>query len=186
MRILSGSVDVDIRQWRSKEELKTFIGTRRGGLLLGTSAEQGTEFYSARFVGEDGGPSEYVVGVCNEGLGVNPQLLIVPDTGLCLFGLNSEVVCVSFRKRSMEYHLPLGCLFRTMIPLFGRDLILAVYEFGVKAIRASGGAEVWDVARDVVERVGVADDTVRIQFMDSAPITVDVATGVAVSTQPSR
>jgi hypothetical protein len=148
--------------------------------FVGTSAEQQTEFYSVLFeeAARELG-SLFAVGVCNEGLGVTPQLLLAPVSGLCMFGLNSEVVGVNVRTRSVEYQLPLDSLFRTMIPVFERDLVLAIHEIGAKAFRASNGSEVWSLVRDVVEDARLDGDTVRFRFMDSEPIAVDIATGLA-------
>jgi len=79
----------------------------------------------------------------------------------------------------MEYQLPLDCLFRAMIPVFERDLVLAIHELGAKAFRASDGIEVWGLVRDVVEVARPDGDTVRLQFVDSEPMAVDIATGLA-------
>jgi len=141
------------------------IGER---IFVGTSAEHETEFYSVLFEEAARGPGNlFAVGVCNVGLGVTPQLLLAPVSGLCLFGVNSEVVGVNVRTRRMEYQLPLDCLFRAMIPVFERDLVLAIHELGAKAFRASDGSEVWGLVRDVVEVARLDGDTVRFQFVDS-------------------
>jgi hypothetical protein len=180
MRVAYEWVDIHIRQWRSRDELNGFLRTYGERIFVGTSAELETEFYSVSFEEEAREPGNlFAVGVCNQGHGVTPQLLLDPVNRLCLFGVNSEVVGVNVRARRVEYQLPLECLFRAMIPVFERDLVLAVHEIGAQAFRASDGGEVWSLARDVVEVARRDGDTVRFPFMDSEPAVVDIATGLA-------
>jgi hypothetical protein len=180
MRVAYEWVDVDIRQWRSKDELVAFMENYGERIFVGTSTEQGTEFYSVRFEEEAREPGNlFAVGVCNDGHGVIPQLLLASVNGLCLFGVNSEVISVNVRTRRVEYQIPLPCFFRAMISVFERDLVLAIHEIGATAFRASDGREVWSLVRDVVESARRDGDSIRFQFMDSESVEVDIATGLA-------
>jgi hypothetical protein len=182
MRVANEWVDIDIRQWRSKDELAAFMAIYGERIVVGTSAEQATEFYSVRFEEEAPRAGDlFAVGVYNEGHAVIPQLLLAQVSGFCLFGANSEVVSVNIRTRRLEYQTPLPCFFRAMIPVFERDLVLAIHEIGATAFRASNGREVWSLVRDVVENARRDGDRIRFQFMDSEPVEVDIATGLAMS-----
>lgn len=178
MRIAFGWSSIDIRRWDSKNELLEYISQFGNQLLVGESAEQEAEFYSAALIREFGNAEArpLVIGICSEGHGVTPQLLPMPSSGLCLFGVNSEVYGVSVDAFRVQFHVKLRSLFRSMVPVPEAGLILIFHEIGAKAIQVDG-SELWDFSRDVLESARIEGSTVHFEFMDSEPATVDALSG---------
>jgi hypothetical protein len=147
-------------------------------VIIGESEEQDREFFSAEVQPEfrEAKLPRLAVGICSEGHGIAPQLLPLPDRGLLLLGLNSEVVAIRVATGEIAYRVPLGFLFRSMVPLTDCQPILVFHEIGVTAIRANGETE-WTLGRDVLEDAWLEDGTLRMTFMDSEAVAVELSSG---------
>jgi hypothetical protein len=182
---------VELRSWGSKSEMLDYLARCDGGsLLLGEDAEREEEFYSATVHlnratapaggGEPGG-KRFGVGVCSEGGGVSPHLLLLPEKQLLVFGLNAEVAGVSVAGRRLLFrttfdHLP----FRSFVHARRRGLILAFHEIGVVALTEEG-EEVWRYDKDVITECVVDGDRLTMSFMDSPPVSLNLASGSVVT-----
>jgi hypothetical protein len=146
--------------------------------IIGESIEQEREFFSATVQPEfrEAKARRFAVGICSEGHGIAPQLLPLPNRGLLLFGLNSEIVAIRADTGLIAYRVPLGFLFRSMVPLPDSELILVFHEIGVTALREDGETS-WTFGRDVLEDAWVEDGSLRMTFMDSEPATVELTSG---------
>jgi hypothetical protein len=107
---------------------------------------------------------------------VAPQLLAEPALRLCLIGVNNEVVAVDVEARRIAYSVNLGYSFRNMVRIPRKNLIVAFHETGACAFQEDGSV-VWSFSKDVLETAYLDEGKIYFDFMDSEPITVDIANG---------
>lgn len=178
MRLCFPWSSIELQRWTSRAEMEGHVATCDCKLILGDSAEQQREFFSATIQPEFRGAKalRLVVGVCSEGHGTVPQILPLPNSGLLLFGLNSEVVAIRADTGGIAYRIPLEFLFRLIVPLADKGLILVFHEIGVTAFR-DNGETLWTFSRDVLEDAWLQDGTLHMTFMDSEPVAVELGSG---------
>jgi hypothetical protein len=177
MRVSWGWNSILLHPWRSKEELRQFVSQCPGGFLIGESVDQEREFYSATIAKELARDSDaFIFGICSEGHGVTPQLLVEPTLRACFVGANDEVVAVDVKARRIAYIVKLSYLFRHMIWVKEGELIVALHETGACAFK-DDGTVLWNVSIDVLVAARLEGAEMFFEFMDSELVTVDVMTG---------
>ncbi|MCI0622311.1 MAG: hypothetical protein L0387_11705 [Acidobacteria bacterium] len=179
MRVSFAGSSVELRSWESKDDLRHHLNQCAGGsLLIGESREQERSFYSAKlrteFLSEKS--NEFSIGVCSEGHGLVPHLLLLPESNLLLFGVNSEVVGIDTTKRRISFRIHFESLFRCLIHLKPQALILAFHEIGVNAL-GEDGKNLWNYSKDVLVGGDVKGNVLKLRFMDSDPVRLDLLSG---------
>jgi hypothetical protein len=176
VRLAVNEMEVDVQSWASKDDLRNYLGRFEKGLLLEESDDAEREFFSAAFRPiASVGPQSIAVGMCSEGHGISPEVLLISPE-VCLFGLNSEIVAVRPADGQVIFRKRLDFLFHALIPIHALNLILVIHETGAVAITTSGDS-VWEFSRDVVERFHITDNILRFDFMDSELAILDLASG---------
>jgi hypothetical protein len=182
---------IELRSWPSKRELIDFLAhCDAGSIMLGEDAGQESEFYSAvlhlnysaislRRLNESGGRL-LGIGICSENPSVKPNLLLLPERQMLIFGFNSEVVGVSVEDKEVYFrtvfdHLP----FRSFIYLEQTRSILVFHEIGVAAITEEG-QELWRFDKDVIVGCSMGNEMLHLDFMDSPSITLNTLTGAKI------
>lgn len=178
MRLCFSWSSIELQRYASRAEMEGHLAAFDCKLVIGDSAEQEREFFSATIQPEFRGAKarRLAVGVRSEGHGIAPQILPLPNCGLLLFGLNSEVVAIRADTGEIAYRIPLGFLFRMMVPLADKGLVLVFHEIGVTALRENGETP-WTFGRDVLEDAWRENGTLHMTFMDSEPVAVELASG---------
>jgi hypothetical protein len=178
MRLCFRWSSIELRRWASRAEMEDHLSGFDCKLIIGESPEQEREFFSATIEPEfhPAKARRLALGVCSEGHGITPQLLALPNSTLLLVGVNSEVVAVRADSGEIAYRIPLGFLFRSMVPLSDRGLLLVFHEIGVTALR-NDGETAWTLGRDVLEDAWLEGGTLHMTFMDSEPAAVELTSG---------
>ena len=178
MRYCFPWASIELHRWASRAAMDSHLAAFDRKVIIGESAEQQREFFSAAVQPEfrEAKARRLAVGVCSEGHGIAPQLLPLTDRGLLLFGLNSEVVAIRADTGEIAYRIPLGFLFRSMAPLPDGELILVFHEIGVTALRGNSETQ-WTFGRDVLEDAWLEDGALRMTFRDSEPAAVELTSG---------
>jgi hypothetical protein len=181
MRLSYGWSSIELRQWATRAEMVDYLSGFEWNVVIGQSTEQEREFFSATIEPEFNSAESHrlALGACSEGHGILPQLLLLPSHGLVIVGVNSEVVAVRTDCGEIAFRVPLGFLFRSIVPLFDMGLLLVFHEIGVTALRDTG-AIAWTTVRDVLEDVRVEEGILHMTFMDSAPTAVELTSGTEV------
>src|SRR5687767_13097799 len=95
MQIQIGGHCIETGSFASKDQLATALATcPDGSLMLGENSEQQAGFHFAHIVVKCSSRRGFGVGVCSEGHGLTPKVLIWPEAGSLLVGFNSEVVAI--------------------------------------------------------------------------------------------
>jgi hypothetical protein len=174
---------IRLQSWETKGQMTDALAhCEAGSLVLGHDSGHAVEFCSAFLHLNVGSPGvhRFGVGLCSERHGLAPQLLLRPSSELVLFGFNSEVVGVSARERRMCFRVGLECLFHTLVALDQRPIILVIHEIGAAAI-SEDGRELWRHSKDLVTAWAIEANTLRLDFMDSPTVRIDVLTGSLVT-----
>ena len=177
MRIAFAEESLESRSWTSMDEMMDHLSAcDRGHVLLGEDAEQQNAFFSLEIRSGLSHTSSLGIGICSEGHGVTPQILLLPHKGQLLFGLNSEATSVSVKDRSVVYRIHLDWLFRDVIHVEERGIILLFYEIGVIGIDEDG-EQLWSCSTDMIENGTLENAHLNLRFADSEPIVLDIRTG---------
>lgn len=191
MRLSFAGHIVEIQTWENKGDMMNFLANCNAeSLVLGEDAEAEAGFYSAsihlnysaklhpswdELIG-----SRFNVGICSEGRGLKPHLLMLSEKQLVIFGLNSEVVGICVKNREVSFRTSLDySLFRSFVHLSQVEMILAFHEIGVVAL-TEDGKELWKYSEDVIIDSLVDGDTLQLSFMDSPPVSINVLSGSVI------
>ncbi len=178
MRLSFPWSSIEFYRWPTRREMESHLAEFDCKVIIGESPEQEREFFSVTVQSEfrKAKAPRLAVGVCCEGHGILPQILLLPNRGLLLFGLNSEVVAIRADKGETAYSLPLGFLFRSLVPLPDKGLVLVFHEIGVAVFRENGDT-LWTFGRDVLEDAWLENGTIHMTFMDSEPAALELTSG---------
>ncbi len=172
-----GTHAVELKSWETKSEMLQFLAKcDSGSLLLGEDAEQEMQFLSALVSLEWSGMHHFGIGICSEGHGLSPHLLLLPNSDILLFGFNNEVSAVSIKTREVAFRIKLDSLFYSFLYMRERGVILAVYEIGVMAITESG-RKLWKYEKDIIMDAYVESDNLQLKFMDDPPVNLNISSG---------
>lgn len=173
---------IELHSWDTKKEMLDFLGRSEGSLVLGENNEQEVEFYSATVhitcskTDREAESDIFAIGICSQGLGLKPQLLLLPQKELLIFGFNSETVGINL-KREVVFRITFDRLpFRSLIHLWQQQVVLALHEIGVVALTEEG-KEVWRYSKDVLTGCTINLNQLHLAFMDSSPVTLNILTG---------
>lgn len=186
MHIAFGEHFIEISRWESRTQMIRYLreGCAAGSILLGEDAEMATEFYTATlYLGARA--SRFGIGICSEGHGLTPQMLLLAEEGTLMFGFNREVVALSIMDMEIEpkFRMELPALFHRFVFLKRMSLILIFYEIGVVALSQTGHC-LWQYERDLITDYLVTSDRLIVEFMDSPAVAIDLLTGTVSSVSP--
>ena len=183
---------VEIQSWTTKTEMLNFLAQCDAGrLVLGKDVEQEVAFYSATVHLDYSALANsnwnaargdrFGVGLCSEGQGLRPHLLLLPEKQVLVFGFNAEVVGISVRDQEILFRIAFDYLpFRSFIHLWQQETILAFHEIGVVALTEEG-KELWRYDKDVITGCTVDIRNLHLKFMDSPSVSINIASGSVVT-----
>ena len=177
---------IKFNTWKTERELAHALAScDAGSIVLGDDVEDAREFYSATAYLKWPKTNEghFGVGICSESHGLMPHLLMRSNTNLLVFGLNSEAVGISLVERRQCFRMGLDALFHSFIQLKEQKLILVLHEIGVVAI-TEDGSELWRYSKDVIVDFTVEQSVISLNFMDSPPVSLELASGHVIGTSP--
>lgn len=193
MRLSFAGHIIEIQTWETKGDMMNFLANCNAeSLVLGEDAEEEVGFYSASIhlnysaklypIWNELIGSRFDVGVCSEGHGLKPHLLMLSEKQLVIFGFNSEVVGISIKNREVSFRTSLDySLFRSFVHLSQVEIVLAFHEIGVVAL-TEDGKELWKYSEDVIIDSLIDRDTLQLSFMDSPPVSINVLSGSVITT----
>jgi hypothetical protein len=161
----------------SKSELKQFLSQCGGGsILLGEGAEFQREFYAVTAALDCDGQEPFGIGICSEGHGLGPHVLLQPDDSLVWFGFNSEAVAIDLARRKIAFSLPLDSLFHRFVPLKNAGTVLIFHEIGLVSV-SEKGKELWRYSNDIITKCQIKGNEIALEFMDSSAVFLEISTG---------
>ena len=186
MLISAGEHTIKLDAWQTKRELACSLSSCDvGSILLGDDTDEARQFYSVvvylKWPTTSG--ASFGVGICSEGHGLTPHLLVGSNTDLLIFGFNSEVIGISIEEKRPRFRIDLDYLFNSFIHLKKEQTILALHEIGVVAL-TEDGHERWRYSKDVIGGLTIEKTTLILNFVDSPPVSLDLTSGQVIGTQP--
>jgi hypothetical protein len=119
---------------------------------------------------------KFGIGLCAEGHGLMPQLLLQPEHERLLLGFNSQVAVFQFPAARLGPLWDLETLFHRFVWLGSMNRILVQHEIGILALTES--LEVaWQFSQDVITRLEVVGTDLSLTFMDSGPARLRLLDG---------
>ncbi len=175
MNIAFAEHTIELHTWENKGQMVNFLAQcEAGNLLLGENSEQERQFHTAVIRLGTAGLAQFGIGICSQGHGLTPTVLLRPNESKLLFGFNSEVVGIDLVSKQIAFTLPLDALFHAFLPLDDQNLVLVVHEIGTVALTWQGEA-VWQFDEDIITNVTLEKDRLYFEFMDSSPIYLNFA-----------
>ncbi len=176
MHIAFGEHFIELNCWERREQMIRYLqDCPAGNILLGEEAEMPREFYTATLhLGAEG--HRFGIGICSEGHGLVPQMLLLEEKGTLLFGFNRQVVAFDVAKRQVLFRIELSALFYRFVHLSDKKVILVLYEIGIMALD-QGGQKLWQYERDIVSNYRIMGNRAVVEFMDSPSVVIDLITG---------
>ncbi len=172
---------VEVQEWSTKKELTRCLAQcDLGSILLGEDAEPEHKFYSALVRPQTSGLHYLGIGICSEGHGLKPHLLMQPELDIILLGYNQEVTGINIKNREVAFQIKLNSLFYYFLPLKERGIVLIVQEVDVTAITDSG-KELWRYGKDLITQAAVEGEKLYLNFMDENPTCLNIISGELVS-----
>lgn len=168
---------IEVSRWDSREQMVRYLRTdcAAGNILLGEDAELAVEFYTATlYLGSK--ETRFGIGICSEGYGLTPQMLLLLESDMLMFGFNREVVAFSIVDMKVQFTVDLVAPFYRFLTIPGRSVILVLYEIGVIALSCDG-RYLWQYDKDIITDYRIADDQLIIEMMDSPTVAIDLSTG---------
>ena len=165
--------DVDMEQVESKSQL---VDVLRGSqqILLGTEIDAPQEFYAVevRF-----GSALQRVGILSAGIGVKPGWVVRNDK--FFVGFNSRIAILrSNSSLELFAEIPLLTLFWQFLDGPDADTILVLGETAAVALTSSGD-QLWRVDTDLITDFELSGTTLRLEFGNDPPMSLDLVSGVA-------
>lgn len=177
MRISFREHILELQSWPDKHEMQSALAAcNAGSLLLGESSEQEREFYSVTVFLGYAGLRTLGVGICSEGHGITPGLLLQPTRSTLVFGFNSQVAGVNIADENIAFTVTLDSLFYHFLPLPEQDKFLVVHEIGAVAL-SSVGRILWKFNQDIVTDAVIRENRLYLDFMDSPSVCLDLGDG---------
>lgn len=182
MLISAAEQTIKLTAWQTKRELVYALAScDAGSVLLGDDVDEARQFYSAvvylKWPKTSG--DHFGIGICSEGHGLMPHLLLRSNTNLFLFGFNSEVVGILGAEKRQCFRVELDASFNSFIHLREEKIVLALHEIGVVAM-AEDGHELWRYSKDVIVDFRIEQSTMSLNFMDSPSVSLELLNGQVI------
>lgn len=175
MEITFGPHRIILGEHETRSHLEGMLQHCRHSILVGADAEYPTEFYSVK-IRLGWSLDCVVIGICNEGHGVIPKLLLQPAVSTVILGFNREIIALRIPDLSTRFQIRTATIFRAFLPLEDRKVILAFDEIGVIAL-TENGHELWRYEKDVLQNYVIDGDTLKLSFMDAPRVVLDLSSG---------
>jgi hypothetical protein len=170
---------LELQNWESELDMMNFLkGCDAGNLVLGMDAETKAKFYSVVVNLEWARESahHFGIGICSEGHGLVPHMLLQPLIGTLVFGFNSEVAGFNIYEKKVHFKIKLDTLFSSFISFEKWKIILIIHETGVVSINENGQV-LWKYDSDVITDCVIVDENIHLKFMDAKSIALSVLNG---------
>lgn len=174
MRLSFERHNIELKSWENKSEMLQFLeNCDLGRVLLGQDAEQDKEFYSVLVRFNFSGLHCLGIGICSEGQGIIPHLLLLPKDNLLLFGFNRQVCAINLKTKNIEFQIKLDSLFSSFWEMQDIETILLFHEIGVIAINNKGKI-LWHSERDIIVDAIREGNDLQIYFIDQSSIRLNL------------
>ncbi|OCR01431.1 hypothetical protein BCD67_21710 [Oscillatoriales cyanobacterium USR001] len=171
---------IELQEWSTKKELIYSLSQcDLGSILLNEEDDYEQKFYAAIVRPQTSGLHYFGIGICSEGHGLKPNLLINPELDMIMFGYNKEVVGVNLKNRQIAFRIKLNSLFYYFLPLKNQGIVLIVQEVDITAITELG-KEIWRYGKDIITQTTIEGEKLYLNFMDESPACLNILNGELV------
>jgi len=168
------------QSWESAAELSGFLSRcDAGSVFLWEELASPARLYSVTLYlsGEDG--ERFGLGVASSGETGVPQLLMKPELGMVMVGVDRHVCGVDLEARAVSFTAECDGPFSQFVEVADASVALVFHAEGVVALAEDG----WELWRRNVGRIrdwACEDGTLFLRLADAPTARVDVRTGAAV------
>ena len=128
------------------------------GVVLGDEDESPNEYFLASIPG-------CLIGICSEGHGIQPSILLDTASGAAWIGYNMKVVKLDTNECRMKCVVHLDSAFFAFMCRMPDRSVIVVHELGAVRISSSGSC-LWNVSTDVVIDFGDCGNVVSLRTQD--------------------
>jgi hypothetical protein len=167
------------QSWESAAELSGFLSRcDAGSVFLREDMQSPERLYSVTLylTGEVG--ERFGVGVASSGETGVPQLLLKPELGIVMVGVDRQVCGVDLGSRSVSFTVQCDGPFTQFVEVADASVALVFHGGGVVALAEDG----WELWRRNVGRIldwACENGTLFLRLADGPNARVDVRTGAA-------
>ena len=120
------------------------------------------------------------LGICSEGIGIQPQILLIPEFNALLVGSNNQIVAVDVVTGKIVFRIQLECTFYAMTYLNDRQIVLVIGEIEIMAFDINGRMHWNFFTNDIIQDTSIENELLYLSFMDDEPIALDITSGEEV------
>ena len=165
-------MNVAFQQVDSISELRERLRKSPYPLLLGDDDEAPRHFYIGII-------SRCTLGVCSQGHGIKPSVLVDESREDFWIGFNSKVANVDLRSCRQRFVITLDCVFHAILGQMDDGSVIVVYELGACRVSRSGEL-LWNCSTGLVLDSVNAGRVLQIRT-ESGQFTIDKEHGAVLS-----
>lgn len=166
---------LQLRRWDNRAEMEHYLENSAERYVLLGENDREEHFHSIMVYYSGMMSPAWGIGVISMDLAVLPTLLLHPPDTLVL-GNNQEAVALNVSSQREVFRFEFDTPFRAFIHLPEHELLLIFNEIGVVAVRLNGH-QLWKYEKDVITNYSVDDGKLRLSFMDSPGVVLDLLDG---------
>ncbi len=107
-----GNSVIDIKEFNSDNQLNECLQKcDLGQIKLGDETDNASKFYAAIIRLQTVELHYFGIGICSEGYGLTPHILMLPNSHLMLCGFNSEVVAININEQKIALKIHFFIIF---------------------------------------------------------------------------
>ncbi|MBN1886577.1 MAG: hypothetical protein JW850_01250 [Thermoflexales bacterium] len=177
MHISFAEYSLELHEWQSKHQMISSLeDCEAGSCVLGENPDQESNFYSVVVHLGQSGLRRYGIGICSQGHGLVPHLLIQPEFLRLILGFNSDIVGIRIPDGRVDFSLHLDSLFYSFLPVYNKKVILVMHESGVVSL-TQNGQMIWKFEKDIITRTTIEENYLWLTFMDALPVRLNLLNG---------
>lgn len=180
MSVTFSSRPYRLQNWSSAQELAGFLSRcDAGSVLLSTGNTAPTALYSITLYLDDPIRERFGLGVLTDGESGMPHLLLKPQLGLVLVGVDRQVRGVDVEGRSVSFTVSCDAPFSQFIEVADAGVVLVFHRTGVVAI-AEDGWELWRRNVGLIRDWACEEGTLYLRLEEGPNARLNVRSGARV------
>lgn len=171
---------IELSSYDTKEWLAAALNACPvGHLWLGENPDEEVGFYLARILLDCTSHRSFGIGICSQGHGLVPTMLLWREARAVVIGFNSELVAVEIPSCAVKFRQGLGSYFYSFVEHGDPKPLIVQHEIGLLALSVDGEV-LWQFSQDVITGIRVDGPHLHLRFMDSPPVVLELAAGTPV------
>lgn len=178
MRILIGSISMELMEFGSKDQLDGELNHCDRSIKLDYTLDPVVFYYI--YGNFNGTGQKCGIGIYSEQKTIRPQMLVDDAAGVFWIGWDDWAVAISLRKFDLISTNSLSICFYEFIPLPNMNRVLIWSELDLLCMDSAANL-LWQYSGDIITNVSIKDDRVDLQFFDYPSVSLRMDNGKEIN-----